>query len=262
MTLFNPWSLELLLHASHQGDAISGNIKAKDAAYEVELRTRRRATEKDFTYLDGTITKTCRNEDIVSAEQVFGLVSLYGGNEYFRMMLNNTHNHLPYIFFDISVDQGKIRCDKNFRTLRFPAGEFSPKRLLKDICKSLNLAFEETEDRIYLLSKQDQATFTPEIINTVYQRMKDSDYFPSISCSSARKGFSVYQFPALEGVHQTLSMFIGRSFSKEKSLRTDEIALLERTLLHYCPALPHLNYTWRTETAKDLKGWEGAPIGP
>ncbi len=95
-----------------------------------------------------------------------------------------------------------------------------------------------------------------------YQRMKRSEYLPSISCSSPRTGFSVYQFPAPEGIHQTLNVHLGEQFPRENPLTIAEISRMEKTLLEYCHKLPELDYTWRTETAKDLEGWEESSMSP
>ncbi len=251
--VINPWSLERLLHTSHQGEAISGTIDGRNDQYKVQLKTSRRPEQGDFTYINAEIEMRRAKEKMFSAEQVYDLTSLYGGNESLRAMLVNDFDKFPDEFFDICIDKGEIRQHENFRTLRMPHGEFSPRPLLRDLCMMLNLCHEEKEDGFYLHEKQSQATLSSATIGDVYHRMKMSGYFPSLSCSSSRTGFSLYQFPELDGVHQTLSIYLGELCSRENPLKTKEISRLQKTLLEYCPELPILNYTWKTETAKDLE---------
>lgn len=261
MTAIMPWSLERLLGVAHPGEAIRGTIKAKNEKYDVELRTSRCVERGDFTYLNAAIEMHRARENIFSAEQVHKLTSRYGGEESLRVMLSNGFDALPYTFFDISIDDGEIRGDECLRILRLSQGEFTPRPLLRDICSILNLHYEERQDSFYLQQEQ-QPVLTPDTIKEAYRRMQKSGYFPSLSCSSPDKGFSVHQFSAPEGVHQTLSIHIGQPFPGGESLTTEKISTLQKTLLEYCPALPTLNYTWRTETAKDLEGWDECSMGP
>ena len=197
-----------------------------------------------------------------SAEQVHQLASLYGGNTFFRMILQKNWEKATYRFFDITVSQGEIHGEESLRTLRLLSGEFSPRPLLRDLCKIFNLSYEEREDCFYLHRKQSTAIFAPETIKDTYQRMKRTEYLPSLSCSSPRAGFSVYQFRAPEGIHQILSIHLGQPSSRENPLSREDLFGLQRNLLEYCPWLSQLDYSWRTETAKDLEGWEEAGAGP
>ncbi len=264
MTIIHPWSLERLLQAAHQEDAISGTIDAKNDKYSIKLQTSRRATEGDFTYISAEINMRRAWENVFSVQQVHSLASVYGGNTSLRLILENKLNLHPSLFFDIAIDDGKIQCDEKFRMLHMPPGEFSPRPLLRDVCRILHLQYQETEQGIFL-PKEQQPLITPETIRDTYQRMKISEYVPSISSmssSSPRAGFDLYQCPAPEGIHQILSIHFGQQSSRENLLTREEILRLQKTLLEYCPRLPQLNFTWRTETAKDLEGWEEVGLGP
>lgn len=263
MTAFNPWSLERLLNASHQAEAISGTINGKNEKYQVELKTARRAEQGDFTYIRAEIDMRRARENIFSAKQVHKLASLYGGESSLRIMLDGGSDQFPQKFFDINIKRREISGDEYIRTLRMPSGEFTPRPLLRDICRILNLRYEEREDSFYLQREQ-QPLLTPGTIEETYQRLQRSGYFPLISnsCACGYKGFSLYQRSVPEGVHQTVSLHVGNQFSKDNPLPSREISLLQQTLLEYCPALSDLNYSWQTETAKDLEGWEEAGMGP
>ena len=261
MAIINPWSLERLLQVSHQGEAISGTIEAKNDKYDIKLQTSRRPEQGDFNYLSAEINMRRARENMLSAKQVHQLASLYGGNESLRIMLNDDQSH--HQFFEINIDGKKIGGDERVRTLRMATGEFSPRPLLQDICRILNLRYEERKDSFYLFQDQ-QPTLTPDTIRDTYQRMKKSEYFPSVSssCAWTHKGFFMYQQPAPEGVHQTLNIYIGSQFSKDIPLSHAQISGLQNTLLEYCPLLSQLDYSWRSETAKDLEGWEGTSMSP
>ncbi len=260
MTIINPWSLERLLQVAHPTDAISGTIEARNDKYDIKLETSRRAEQGDFTYLFAEIKMNRARENMFTAEQVRQLTSLYGGDKSLQIALDIQLNPHPHRFF-ISIDDGKISSDENVITLRMPPGEFSPRPLLRDICRILHLRYEETEPGIYL-PKEQQPLITPETVRDTYHRMKRSEYFPSLSCSSPRAGFSVYQHPAPEGIHQTISIHQGSQFSEENPLTAAEISRMEKNLLEYCPTLPQLDYTWRTEKAKDMERWADEGMGP
>ncbi len=120
MAKINPWSLEHLLQVSHPPDAISGTINAENEKYDIKIQTSRRTEQKDFTYFSAEIKMDRARENMFSAEQVHELASLYGGDAYFRMMLQNNRDETPRQFFDINITQREISGDEFLRTLHLP----------------------------------------------------------------------------------------------------------------------------------------------